>query len=235
MKLRVTRPALFKQGALALAAASLAITGCASPAAAEEVFNAPAPKRIAKEGAGLKTAIFAGGCFWGVEGVFSHVKGVKSAVSGYHGGKAGTATYNRIITGTTNHAEAVKITYDPYVVRYDELLQIFFSVVADPTLKNRQGPDVGAHYRSALVPMNAEQRVVAKAYLAQMGASGVWKRPIVTRIENHKTFFAAEKYHQDYMVKNPRSGYILRWDKPKVQALKAKFPSEYRANFLRDG
>ncbi|MEM6267009.1 MAG: peptide-methionine (S)-S-oxide reductase MsrA, partial [Pseudomonadota bacterium] len=116
--------------------------------AAEEAVNAPAPKRVAKEGAGLKTAIFAGGCFWGVEGVFSHVKGVKSAVSGYHGGSSGTAKYKSIIAGGTNHAEAVKITYDPYVVRYDELLRIFFSVVADPTLKNRQGPDVGTHYRS---------------------------------------------------------------------------------------
>lgn len=221
---------------LALAAASLAISGCAAPAlAAEEPVNAPAPKRIAKEGAGLKTAIFAGGCFWGVEGVFSHVKGVKSAVSGYHGGSSGTAKYNTIITGVTNHAEAVKITYDPYVVRYDELLRIFFSVVADPTLKDRQGPDVGAHYRSALVPMNAEQAAVAKAYLKQMGSSGVWNRPIVTKIEKHKTFYAAETYHQDFMAKNPRHGYILRWDRPKVNALKIMFPSDYRAKFLRDG
>ncbi|MEL7189726.1 MAG: peptide-methionine (S)-S-oxide reductase MsrA [Pseudomonadota bacterium] len=224
-----------RTSAMALAALSLAVSGCASPAlAAEEPFNAPAPKRVAKEGAGLKTAIFAGGCFWGVEGVFSHVKGVKSAVSGYHGGAAGNAKYSKIITGTTNHAEAVKITYDPYVVRYDELLRIFFSVVADPTLKNRQGPDVGAHYRSALVPLNAEQRAVAKAYLAQMGKSGVWKRPIVTRIEQHRKFYAAETYHQDFMAKNPRHGYILRWDKPKVRNLKAMFPRDYRANFLRD-
>lgn len=224
-----------KRLTLGIAAASLAISGCAAPAFAEEPVNAPAPKRIAKEGAGLKTAIFAGGCFWGVEGVFSHVKGVKSAVAGYHGGAAGTAKYNRIITGTTNHAEAVKITYDPYVVRYDELLRIFFSVVADPTLKNRQGPDVGAHYRTALVPLNAEQRAVASAYLKQMGASRVWKRPIVTKIESHKKFYAAETYHQDFMAKNPRHGYILRWDKPKVQALKAMFPSDYRSKFLRDG
>ncbi|QUL37174.1 peptide-methionine (S)-S-oxide reductase MsrA [Erythrobacter sp. JK5] len=225
----------FKRGALALAAASLAVGGCAAPAFAEEPVNAPAPKRIAKEGVGLKTAIFAGGCFWGVEAVFSHVKGVKSAVSGFHGGKAGTAKYDTIVTGTTNHAEAVKITYDPYVIRYDELLRIFFSVVADPTLKNRQGPDVGAHYRTALVPMNAEQRAVATAYLKQMGASGVWNKPIVTRIESHKTFYPAETYHQDFMAKNPRHGYILRWDAPKVRALKAMFPSDYRTSFLRDG
>lgn len=218
-----------------LAAASLAILCSAPPAFAEEPVNAPAPKRIAKEGAGLKTAIFAGGCFWGVEGVFSHVKGVKSAVSGYHGGKAATAKYNTIITGTTNHAESVKITYDPYVVRYDELLRIFFSVVADPTLRNRQGPDVGPHYRTALVPMNAEQRAVASAYLKQMGTSRVWKKPIVTRIERYRTFFPAETYHQDFMAKNPRHGYILRWDAPKVRALKTMFPSDYKPTFLRDG
>lgn len=221
--------------ATALIAGSIVLSGCAAPVmAAEEPFNAPAPKRIAKEGAGLKTAIFAGGCFWGVEGVFSHVKGVKSAVSGYHGGAAGNASYSKITSGTTNHAEAVKITYDPYVVRYDELLRIFFSVVADPTLKNRQGPDIGAHYRSALVPLSSEQRSVAKAYLAQMGKSGVWNKPIVTRIEQHRKFYPAETYHQDFMAKNPRHGYILRWDKPKVSALKAMFPSDYKPNFLRD-
>jgi len=175
-----------KRLTLGIAAASLAIAGHAAPAFAEEPVNAPAPKRIAKEGAGLKTAIFAGGCFWGVEGVFSHVKGVKSAVAGFHGGAAATAKYNRIIAGGTNHAEAVKITYDPYVVRYDELLRIFFSVVADPTLKNRQGPDVGTHYRTALVPLSAEQRAVASSYLKQMGASRVWKRPIVTKIESRQ-------------------------------------------------
>ncbi|MFL0355069.1 peptide-methionine (S)-S-oxide reductase MsrA [Erythrobacter sp. GH1-10] len=220
---------------LALVAASLGLSACAGPALAlGEPVNAPAAKRVANEGAGLKTAIFAGGCFWGVEGVFSHVKGVKSAVAGFHGGNAATAKYNTIVAGGTNHAEAVKITYDPYVVRYDELLRIFFSVVADPTLKNRQGPDVGTHYRSALVPLTAEQEAVAEAYLKQMEASGVWSRPIATRIERHRTFYPAEKYHQDFMAKNPRHGYIVRWDAPKVKALKAMFPNDYRAQFLRD-
>ncbi|MEM7701226.1 MAG: peptide-methionine (S)-S-oxide reductase MsrA [Pseudomonadota bacterium] len=219
-----------------VAAAALALGGLSAPAhAVEKVVNAPASKRIAKEGAGLKTAIFAGGCFWGVEGVFSHVKGVKSAVSGFHGGAAGTANYKTIITGMTNHAEAVKITYDPYVVRYDELLRIFFSVVTDPTQLNRQGPDVGAHYRSALVPLNGEQRAVAQAYLKQLDASGLWDKPVVTKIEKHRTFYAAEGYHQDYMVKNPYSGYIMRFDAPKVAAFKAMFPRDYRADFLRDG
>ena len=220
----------------ALAAASLALAVPSTPALAlDEPVNAPAPQRIAKEGAGLKTAIFAGGCFWGVEGVFSHVRGVKSAESGFHGGSAATASYNRIISGGTRHAEAVRITYDPYVIRYDELLRIFFSVVTDPTLLNRQGPDVGAHYRSALIPTSAEQRAVAQAYLTQMGNSGVWNRPIVTRIERQRTFYAAETYHQDFMAKNPRHGYILRWDAPKVRALRQMFPSDYRSSFLRDG
>lgn len=219
-----------------LFAAALALAIPAGPAfALDEPVNAPAPARIAKEGAGLKTAIFAGGCFWGVEGVFSHVRGVRSAESGYHGGSAATAQYRRIVAGGTQHAEAVRITYDPYVIRYDELLRIFFSVVADPTLRNRQGPDVGAHYRSALIPTSAEQRAVAEAYLAQMGRSGVWNRPIATRIERERVFYPAEAYHQDYMVKNPRSRYIIRWDAPKIEALRRMFPSDFRANFLRDG
>lgn len=226
---------LTSRSVLGLVAAAFALAGVSAPANAETAVNAPASKRIAKEGAGLKTAIFAGGCFWGVEGVFSHVKGVKSAVSGFHGGAAGTAKYRTIVTGMTNHAEAVMITYDPYVVRYDELLRIFFSVVTDPTQLNRQGPDVGAHYRSALVPLNGEQRAVAEAYLKQLDASGLWGNPVVTKVEKHRTFYPAESYHQDYMVKNPYSRYIMRWDQPKVAALKVMFPRDYRDEFLRDG
>ena len=221
--------------ALLLAAGSLALSACSGPAiAAEEPVNAPAATRVAKEAKGLKTAIFAGGCFWGVEGVFSHVKGVTAAVSGYHGGSAATAKYNTITAGGTAHAESVQVTYDPAVIRYDELLRIFFSVVADPTLKNRQGPDVGSHYRSALVPTTDEQKKVAAAYLAQLDAAKIWPRPIVTRIEPMKTIYPAEAYHQDFMAKNPRHGYIQRWDKPKVDALKALFPTLYRPAFLRD-
>lgn len=216
-------------------AAALALTVAAEPALAlDEPANAPAAERVAREGAGLKTAIFAGGCFWGIEGIFSHVKGVKSAESGYHGGTAADARYSLVAAGRTRHAEAVRITYDPYVIRYDELLRIFFSVGADPTLRNRQGPDVGAQYRAALIPTSAEQRAVAQAYLAQMQRSGVWDDPIVTQVERLKTFYPAEAYHQDYMVKNPRSGYILRWDKPKVEALRVMFPRDFRASFLRD-
>ena len=160
---------------------------------------------------------------------------MKSAESGYHGGSAATATNARVSAGGTRHAEAVRITYDPYVIRYDELLRIFFSVGADPTLRNRQGPDVGSQYRAALIPTSSEQRTVALAYLAQMEKSGVWDDPIVTRVEALRTFYTAESYHQDYMVKNPRSGYIRRWDQPKIDALRRMYPRDYRARFLRDG
>ncbi|MFM7404336.1 MAG: peptide-methionine (S)-S-oxide reductase MsrA, partial [Erythrobacter sp.] len=151
-----------------------------------------------------------------------------------HGGTAKSAKYDIVVTGVTDHAESVKITYDPAVVRYDQLLRIIFSVVADPTLKNRKGTDVGAHYRSAIVPMNAEQGAVAKAYLAQLGQSKLWSKPIVTAIEPYKAFYGAEAYHQDFMLYNPKHGYILRWDAPKVAALKTMFPTLYRASFLKD-
>lgn len=219
-----------RRAALAIAAAGLALASCQQPAfAGEAAVSAPAAKRVAKEAPGLKTAIFAGGCFWGVEGVFSHVKGVKRAVSGYHGGTEASADYRSVSAGRTEHAEAVRVTYDPKVVRYDQLLRVFFSVVADPTLKNRQGPDVGAQYRAAIVPTSAEQRAVAAAYLTQLGKSGLWDSPIVTRIERAQAFYPAEGYHQDFMQKNPRHPYIVRWDAPKVKALKAMYPALYTA------
>jgi len=212
--------------------ALLGLAGCQQPAlAAEKAVAAPAAKRIAAEKPGLKTAVFAGGCFWGVEAVFSHLKGVKSAVSGYHGGTKADADYDTVSGGGTAHAEAVKVTYDPAVVRYDQLLRVFFSVVADPTLKNRQGPDIGPQYRAALVPQSEEQRAVAAAYLKQMAASGVWKKPIVTGLERAQAFYPAEGYHQDFALKNPKHGYIVAWDAPKVAALKAMYPSLYKAGF----
>ena len=224
-----------KTACLLAVAVSLAATGCQQPAiAAEKPVEAPVAQRAAKEGTGLKTAIFAGGCFWGVEGVFSHVKGVKSAVSGYHGGTERSAKYDVVSSGVTDHAEAVKVTYDPSVIRYDQLLRIFFSVVTDPTQLNRQGPDVGAHYRNALVPMSAEQNAVAKAYLAQLRAAKLWDRPLVTKIERAQAFYPAETYHQDFMLKNPRHGYIVRWDAPKVAALKRLYPGVYSASFQRN-
>ena len=223
------------RNAVLIAAGSLALSGCGVAAnAAEKTVEAPVAAVQASEDDGLQVAIFAGGCFWGVEGVFSHVKGVKSSVSGYHGGREGTATYRQIVTGLTNHAEAVRVVYDPKVVRYDELLQIMFSVVTDPTLLNRQGPDVGAHYRSAIVPMNQDQARVARAYLKQLDDSNVWGAPVVTKIENYKKFYEAEEYHQDFMAKNPRHGYIVRWDAPKVRALREMYPEHFTSTFLRE-
>lgn len=221
----MTMKSLFAATMLGLSACTLSST-----AFAEEVFEAPVAARQANE-SGLQTAIFAGGCFWGIEGVFSHTRGVTSAVSGYHGGNSATATYRQVTSGATQHAEAVQVTYDPSVIRYDQLLQILFSVGADPTLHNRQGPDRGPQYRAAIVPVTAEQRTVARAYVAQMGRSDVWDRPIAVKVENHRRFFEAEEYHQDYMLNNPNSGYIRRWAAPKVAALQAKFPQFYRARF----
>jgi peptide-methionine (S)-S-oxide reductase len=215
-----------------LAAFFLLAAACQEPAsAAEDVVLAPAPTRTAAEGSGLKVAIFAGGCFWGVEGVFSHIKGVTSAVSGYHGGSKADAVYPTVSGGATGHAESVKVTYDPKVVRYDQLLRVFFSVVADPTTLNYQGPDHGTQYRSALVPLNKEQRAVASAYLAQMAKSRVWDHPIVTKIEAYKAFYPAEAYHQDFIVHNPRQGYITYWDLPKIEALAKLFPGLYSKSF----
>lgn len=217
---------------LLITAAALAATACQGPAmAAESVVAAPAATRVAHETPGLKTAIFSGGCFWGVEAVFSHVKGVHSAVSGYDGGNARNPSYQAVSTGTTGYRESVKVTYDPNVVRYDQLLQVFFSVVADPTLRNRQGPDEGPQYNAALVPLSKEQSAVAAAYLAQMKASGKWRSPIVTGLAPAKPFYPAEDYHQDFALKNPNHGYIRYWDLPKVEALKKLYPALYSPKF----
>lgn len=218
-----------------LAVAGLALGACQQPAiASEKIVRAPVAERKAQESGKTATAIFAGGCFWGVEAVFSHVKGVKSAVSGYHGGNKATASYERVSAGSTAHEEAVRVTYDPSVIRYDQLVRIFFSVVANPTLKNNQGPDYGPQYDASLVPMNAEQRAVAAAYLAQMQKSGLWDKPIVTDIASYKAFFPAEDYHQDFAFRNPRHPYIVRWDAPKVRGLKELYPGVYRSNPVRD-
>jgi peptide-methionine (S)-S-oxide reductase len=222
--------------ALIGAAAAIGAVSAVGPrqaASSERAVLAPAAVREAHEPAGLKTAIFSGGCFWGVEGVFSHVNGVTGVVTGYHGGRGGKVTYENVSTGTTGYAESVRVTYDPTKVRYDQLLRIFFSVVADPTTLNRQGPDEGTQYRSALVPTSEEQRLVATAYLAQLRASGLWRAPIVTRIEPQGRFWPAEPYHQDFMANNPRHPYILAWDVAKVEALRRLFPNLYHAGFTR--
>jgi peptide-methionine (S)-S-oxide reductase len=200
---------------------------------AEPVVAAPAAAVQSRDVGARETAVFAGGCYWGVEAVFSHVKGVTSAVSGFSGGAKATARYDTVSGGRTGHAESVRVTWDPKVVRYDQLLQIYFSVIADPTLLNRQGPDVGTEYRSALMPLNAEQARVAKAYLAQLGNSGLWSRPIVTRVEPFRGFYPAEAYHQDFAARNPDHGYIVRWDAPKVAALKKTYPALYKTRFTK--
>lgn len=178
---------------------------------------------------GLQTATLAGGCFWGVQGVFQHVRGVKQAVSGYAGGAKATATYDEVSMGHTGHAEAVRITYDPSVIRYDELLQIFFSVALDPTQVNRQGPDTGTQYRSAIFPADAEQAKVAKAYIAQLDAAKIYGKPIATTIEPGARFYPAESYHQDYMTLNPTRPYIVYNDAPKLEDLKKLFPERATA------
>tara|TARA_R110002033_G_scaffold26757_12_gene61232 strand:- start:87601 stop:88338 length:738 start_codon:yes stop_codon:yes gene_type:complete len=197
--------------------------------AAEKATIIPAPRVSTTESGKRAVAIFAGGCFWGVEAVFEHTKGVISASSGYHGGTKRTASYEMVSSGVTDHAEAVRVVYDPDKVSYGKLMQIYFSVITDPTMLNAQGPDRGKQYRSALVPMNAVQAKAARAYIAQLEKGDYWKRPIVTRIEAYKAFYPAEAYHQDFMQKNPRQGYIVRWDKPKVANLKKYFPGQYRA------
>ncbi len=175
-----------------------------------------------------ETAVFAGGCFWGVQGVFQHVRGVKEALSGYAGGAAGTAQYDRVSEGDTGHAESVRITYDPAQVSYGKLLQIFFSVAHNPTQLNYQGPDHGTQYRSAVFPTNAAQREIANAYIAQLDKAHVYGGKIVTKIEDYKGFYPAEGYHQNYLTEHPESPYISINDLPKVANLKQMYPDAYR-------
>ncbi|GLK46358.1 MULTISPECIES: peptide-methionine (S)-S-oxide reductase MsrA [Novosphingobium] len=202
----------------------------AQAAPTQAVFRIQAPTFQASEVGKRETAVFAGGCFWGVQGVYQHVRGVSSAVSGYAGGDRENAKYAVVSRGSTGHAEAVKVTYDPRQVSYGQLLHVFFSVIADPTMLNAQGPDRGTQYRSALFPQSPGQRETAERYIAQLGKAGAWKRPIVTRVEPFKGFYPAEAYHQDYLTLHPDSAYIRRNDLPKVTALKATFPALYRSN-----
>lgn len=175
-----------------------------------------------------ETAVFAGGCFWGVEGVFSHVKGVISATSGYTGGTAATADYDTVSSGATGHAESVRVVFDPTQVNYADLLRIYFSVVADPTQVNRQGPDTGTQYRTALFPDSARQEIVARTYIAQLTSAHVFAHPIATKIEMNKAFYPAEAHHQQFMAHNPDYPYIVFNDRPKVEALRRLFPMNWR-------
>ncbi|MBL4930058.1 peptide-methionine (S)-S-oxide reductase MsrA [Fuscibacter oryzae] len=189
----------------------------------------PAPTLDETAKSGTETAILAGGCFWGVQGVFQHVDGVISATSGYAGGSAANATYDMVSNGSTGHAEAVQIVYDPMKVTYGHLLQIFFSVVTDPTTLNYQGPDHGTQYRSAIFPTNGEQAKIAKAYIAELDAAHAFGGPIVTAVEAPAKFYRAEDHHQDFLALNPTYPYIVRNDLPKVADLKAMFPEDYHA------
>ena len=219
-------PRLFA-GAAALGLAFALVYGTAG-AAAESAVHAPAPIVTVASTAHSETAIFAGGCFWGVQGVFQHVKGVKSAVSGFTGGGGDTAHYERVSDGDTGHAESVRVVFDPSQVSYADLLRVYFSVITDPTQLNRQGPDTGTQYRSALFPTSEAQRKVAAAYIDQPRKANLWKQPIVTRIERAQAFYPAEAYHQDYLTLHPDSGYIRYNDLPKVAALKQMYPQLWR-------
>ncbi|MFJ3460631.1 peptide-methionine (S)-S-oxide reductase MsrA [Achromobacter spanius] len=226
-----THPALRRLCA-ALATAGGLIASTAAPAA-ERAFIIPPPAaeqaaNAVSSPASQEKAVIAGGCFWGVQAVFQLVKGVSNAVSGYAGGQANTANYNAVSGGRTGHAEAVEITYDPKQVSYGQLLQIYFSVAHDPTQLNRQGPDHGTQYRSAVFPANDSQRKVAEAYIAQLNKTGVYPKALATTIEPLQAFYPAEDYHQDYLVRNPNSMYIVINDVPKVENLAKTFPDAWR-------
>ena len=213
--------------AAAIGALAIAAFAAAPSRAAEEAVVIPAPTLDAKEADGIQTAVIAGGCFWGVQGVYQHTAGVINAVSGYAGGTKATANYSMVSNGNTAHAEAVEIKYDPKKISYGKILQIFFSVAHDPTQLNRQGPDVGTQYRSEIFATNDEQKKVAEAYIAQLNAAKVYKKPIATKLGTLEAFYAAEAYHQDYMTLHPNQPYIVFNDIPKVHALKKIFADSY--------
>jgi peptide-methionine (S)-S-oxide reductase len=202
----------------------------ASSSAAEPAHMVPPPAVDETASASSETAVLAGGCFWGVQGVFQHVDGVTAAVSGYAGGAADTAHYDMTSTGTTGHAESVRITFDPHRITYGRLLQIYFSVAHDPTELNRQGPDSGTQYRSAIFPQNPEQARIAAAYIAQLNQAKAFPAPVVTTVEPDKQFYPAEAYHQNYLTLHPNQPYIAINDLPKVNALEQLFPDRYHSS-----
>jgi peptide-methionine (S)-S-oxide reductase len=232
--MRFVKDTLLRSTVLAtvLIAAGLSLTALRSPAV-EVARTIPAPavdEPSAAGAAATETAVLAGGCFWGVQGVFQHVSGVTNAVSGYAGGEQKTAHYEMVGYGGTGHAESVRITFDPSKISYGRILQIYFSVAHDPTQLNRQGPDVGTQYRSAIFPGSPEQARIAKAYIAQLNQARVYNAAIVTKIEPERPFYAAEDYHQDFLTKHPYHPYIVYNDLPKVDDLKRLFPDAYRAD-----
>ena len=210
-----------------LAFAFLAAGAALGPAWAQEGIPIPPPE-ASQSSAAAEVAVLAGGCFWGVQGVFQHVDGVRNAVSGYAGGAAGTAHYRMVGSGRTGHAEAVEVTFDPAEISYGDILHIFFSVAHDPTELDRQGPDVGPQYRSTIFPRDAEQARIAKEYIAQLDATGLYESSIVTTIEPERAFYPAEDYHQDYLSRNPTQPYIVYNDLPKIEHLRRLFPQVWR-------
>jgi peptide-methionine (S)-S-oxide reductase len=229
----MTKPRLTQALRPTIAAALFAVlaTGfwLGTGAAADVARTVPAPAvDEPASSAASEVAVLAGGCFWGVQGVFQHVDGVTGAVSGYAGGAKDTADYHTVSAGSTGHAETVQITFDPRRISYGRILQIYFSVAHDPTELNRQGPDVGTQYRSAIFPQSAGQARIAEAYIAQLDNAHVFPTPIVTKIESGKAFYVAEDYHQNYLTLHPTQPYIAINDLPKVHALKQLFPSLYR-------
>lgn len=221
----------YKSAMAALLLGTVLAGAGAFEASAQEGIPIPAPKLDeTPSSGGTEIAVLAGGCFWGVQGVFQHVDGISNAVSGYAGGTRDTARYDTVTTGETGHAEAVQITYDPSKITFGRILQIYFSVAHDPTTLNRQGPDLGTQYRSAIFPLNAEQAKVAKAYIAQLDQARVFHSGIVTSIEPDKAFYPAEKYHQDFLTLNPDYPYIVYNDLPKIENLKQIFPNLYRSD-----
>jgi peptide-methionine (S)-S-oxide reductase len=213
-----------KIGVLVLALS--AVTGCS--AATKAPVPPPAEDAPLAATAGKATAVFAGGCFWGTQSVFERVKGVLDTTAGYSGGSAATATYEQVGQENTGHAESVKVVYDPSKITYGQLLRIFFSVAHDPTQLNRQGPDVGPSYRSVIFYANTEQQNLAKAYIAQLDAAKIFRKPIVTEVVPLKGFYDAESYHQDYALHNPNNPYIMVCDRPKIDALKQEFPELFK-------
>ncbi len=216
-------------GAVALTTLALLAVPLLSGRADSAPAALPAPAiDVPQDSAKLQTAVFAGGCFWGVQGVFEHVKGVTQAVSGYTGGHVANPGYELVSSGSTGHAETVRVTFDPARVSYGKLLQIFFSVALDPTQVDGQGPDWGTQYRSELFVTSPEQEHVARAYLAQLQAAHVFNRQIATRVDPAGAFYLAEGYHQDYLMRHPDAAYIAMYDIPKVQALQALFPQNWQ-------
>jgi peptide-methionine (S)-S-oxide reductase len=222
------RSALVLTASLLVAGAGLAVLQ--SGAEEARVIPPPALDAPTASAAATEVAVLAGGCFWGVQGVFQHVNGVTNAVSGYAGGEQKTAHYDIVTRGTTGHAESVEITFDPRRISYGRILQIYFSVAHDPTELNRQGPDVGTQYRSAVFPTNPEQARIAKAYIAQLNQARAYDKAIVTKIEPDRAFYPAEDYHQDFLTRNPHYPYIVINDLPKIESLKRLFPDVYRTD-----